>query len=228
MFLHRLESYFCAARFGITALAMVWLFASSAFAEEKPLTVTVVDQKGQSIEDAVIVAATKSLSTKPASALSAIMDQQDKQFHPRVLVVNTGTQVSFPNSDNISHHVYSFSEPKHFEIKLYADAPNEPVTFDTPCVVVLGCNIHDKMVGYIFVSDSTNFSKTTTLGQATLTSSNERPNKLSYNIYCSYKALDDPTSPIMKDNIEWSQAGQVEIQITIKGPVTQTKTSRFR
>jgi len=178
VFLHRLEPYFCATRFGITALAMVWLFASSAFAEEKPLTVTVVDQKGQSIEDAVIVAATKSLSTKPASALSAIMDQQDKQFHPRVLVVNTGTQVSFPNSDNIRHHVYSFSEPKHFEIKLYADAPNEPVTFDTPCVVVLGCNIHDKMVGYIFVSDSTNFSKTTTLGQATLTSSSERPNKL--------------------------------------------------
>ncbi len=197
---------------------MVWLFASSAFAEEKPLTVTVLDQKGQPIEDAVIVAATKSLSTKPASALSAqrsalsaIMDQQDKQFQPRVLVVNTGTQVSFPNSDNIRHHVYSFSEPKRFEIKLYADAPNEPVTFDTPGVVVLGCNIHDKMVGYIFVSDSTNFSKTTTLGQATLTSSSERPNKLQI----WHPLLDDPTSPIMKDNIEWSQAGEVEIKITI-------------
>lgn len=224
MFLHRPAPYFCAARFWITALAMVWLFAGSAFAEENPLTVTVVDQKGQPVEDAVIVAATESLSTKPASALSATMDQQDKQFQPRVLVVNTGTQVSFPNSDNIRHHVYSFSEPKRFEIKLYADAPNEPVTFDTPGVVVLGCNIHDKMVGYIFVSDSTNFSKTNTLGQATLTSSSERPDKLQI----WHPLLDDPTSPIMKDIIEWSQAGEVEIQITIKEPVTQTKTSRFR
>lgn len=82
----------------------------------------------------------------------AVMDQIDRQFVPHVLVVQQGQHVSFPNNDNIRHHVYSFSEPKPFEIKLYRGTPTHPDLFDKPGVVILGCNIHDHMVGYIYVT----------------------------------------------------------------------------
>ena len=34
-----------------------------------------------------------------------------------------------------------------------------PVLFDKPGVVVLGCNIHDWMIGYIYVSETSLFGK---------------------------------------------------------------------
>jgi hypothetical protein len=81
------------------------------------------------------------------------MDQVQKQFLPAVLAVRSGTRVSFPNRDDIRHQVYSFSPAKRFELRLYKDTPSEPVLFDKPGLVVLGCNIHDWMVGYIYVTD---------------------------------------------------------------------------
>ena len=58
------------------------------------------------------------------------MDQVDRQFVPHVLVVPTGSKVSFPNSDSVSHQVYSFSPAKSFELPLYRGNPNPPVVFD--------------------------------------------------------------------------------------------------
>jgi len=97
-----------------------------------------------------------------------VMDQRDKQFTPYVLPVPPGSPVSFPNSDDIRHHVYSFSPAKPFELRLYKGEPANPIVFDRPGVVVLGCNIHDGMVGYIYVAESTLFSKTDEDGSATI------------------------------------------------------------
>jgi plastocyanin len=83
----------------------------------------------------------------------AVMDQQEMRFVPSVLAVRTGTSVTFPNRDDIRHQVYSFSPTKRFELRLYQGTPSEPVVFDKPGLVVLGCNIHDWMVGYIYVTD---------------------------------------------------------------------------
>ena len=84
----------------------------------------------------------------------AVMDQVNKQFLPELLIVQQGQLVNFPNSDNIRHNVYSFSSAKSFQLKLYSGQPKEPIIFDTQGVVVLGCNIHDSMVGYIYVAKS--------------------------------------------------------------------------
>jgi len=80
-------------------------------------------------------------------------------FVPGVLVVRTGTAVIFPNSDSVAHQVYSFSPVKRFELGLYRGHPHQPVVFDRPGVVVLGCNIHDNMLGYIFVTEAEYFGK---------------------------------------------------------------------
>jgi hypothetical protein len=70
--------------------------------------------------------------------------------------VPVNSLVSFPNSDDIRHHVYSFSPAKTFELKLYAGKPKSPVRFNDKGLVVMGCNIHDAMVGYIYVTDKEN------------------------------------------------------------------------
>lgn len=88
------------------------------------------------------------------------MDQIDQRFVPFVLPVRTGTAVTFPNSDSIAHQVYSFSPSKRFELGLYRGRPYPPVVFDKPGIVVLGCNIHDKMIGYVYVTDAPEFGKT--------------------------------------------------------------------
>lgn len=117
---------------------------------------TVVNSEGQPLKNAVI--SWSSLSPPEVPTEVAVMDQRDKAFEPHVLVVQQGSLVSFPNSDNIRHHVYSFSRPKKFEIKLYSGEPSNPVLFDNPGVVVLGCNIHDSMLGYIYVAPSSNYA----------------------------------------------------------------------
>jgi plastocyanin len=85
--------------------------------------------------------------------------QEGRQFVPSVLVVPTGTAVMFPNRDKVRHHVYSFSPAKKFELKLYAGTPSNPVLFDQQGVVTLGCNIHDRMVGWVIVVDTPYFGR---------------------------------------------------------------------
>jgi plastocyanin len=84
----------------------------------------------------------------------AVMDQIDEQFVPDLLVIQAGSRVEFPNSDAVLHHVYSFSAAKQFELPLFHGRVHSPVVFDEPGLVVVGCNIHDHMVGHILVVES--------------------------------------------------------------------------
>ena len=77
--------------------------------------------------------------------------QKDISFQPHVLIVPVGASVAFPNRDKVRHHVYSFSKPKKFELKLYGQEEARTVVFDKPGVVALGCNIHDAMNGFVVV-----------------------------------------------------------------------------
>jgi hypothetical protein len=99
---------------------------------------------------------------------SAVMDQRNKQFVPHVLVVQKGASVLFPNSDTIGHHVYSFSKPNNFVLPLYTGDSHDPVIFDHDGVVMLGCNIHDHMLGYIVVVDTDVFGITDESGSVLL------------------------------------------------------------
>ena len=82
--------------------------------------------------------------------------------------LQVGTSVLFPNSDNVRHHVYSFSPAKKFELPLYAGVPAEPVIFDKEGFVTLGCNIHDWMVAYVAVLTTPYFQITGKEGRALL------------------------------------------------------------
>jgi len=153
-------------RFAAACHAVTALFAQAALAGM--VTVNVTSPSGTAVEDAVVVF--DPLDAKPpATEGEASIDQVDKRFVPRVSVVRTGTNITFPNSDHIRHQVYSFSKAKQFTLKLYAGSPKTPVAFDQPGLVVLGCNIHDNMVAFVGVVDSPYFAKTTHDGTAALT-----------------------------------------------------------
>jgi plastocyanin len=79
------------------------------------------------------------------------MDQQGLRFVPHVLPILVGTTVEFPNSDPISHNVFSISEAKRFNLGLYGRGVNRSIRFDRPGVVELLCNVHLEMSGYIVV-----------------------------------------------------------------------------
>lgn len=109
------------------------------------------DEAGKPLSDAVVFLDSPEAAKAVKPMLGAEMAQQGKEFVPRVLVVTKGTELAFPNRDKVRHHVYSFSPAKKFELKLYAGTPANPVLFDQPGVVLLGCNIHDSMVGWVLV-----------------------------------------------------------------------------
>ena len=69
-----------------------------------------------------------------------------------MLIVPVGATVGFPNRDKVRHHVYSFSKPRKFDLRLYGREDTRSVIFDKPGVVSLGCNIHDLMSGFVFVT----------------------------------------------------------------------------
>jgi len=151
-----------------TLCLLVAMAAPVANAQNAEITVTVADERGKPVADAVVVAVPADgparAGTKPRDE---IVDQVDKEFLPKVQVVLVGTPVTFPNRDAVRHQVYSFSPAKRFELPLYSGVP-QAVVFDKPGVVVLGCNIHDWMIGYVYVSESPYFAKTNAEGKALL------------------------------------------------------------
>ena len=133
---------------------------SQALSAPSALSITVVNANGMPLADAVVVAEPAAGAPKTPPGQKAIMDQRNIQFVPGVLVVQTGTAVDFPNSDQVRHQVYSFSEAKTFQLGLYAGRAHDPVVFNRAGLVTLGCNIHDSMVGYIYVTDSPWYGRT--------------------------------------------------------------------
>lgn len=118
------------------------------------LQVSITDDEGNPLHNAVIEITSPSLPIPEDWNYNAIMDQVDKEFVRDTITVVRGSVVEFPNSDDILHHVYSFSGDLAFELPLYMGDDADPVQFDHPGVAVLGCNIHDWMIGYVYVGES--------------------------------------------------------------------------
>lgn len=128
----------------------------------------VFDTEGKPVAGAVVFLDSADAARRVKPLASAEIVQQDKRFLPEVLVVPRGTSVQFPNRDTVRHHVYSFSPAKKFELKLYVGTPANPVVFDRAGVVVLGCNIHDHMVGWVLVVDTPHHAVTRPDGRVSL------------------------------------------------------------
>lgn len=154
-------------------LLLPLLLPVSALLPAQELQVDLVDGDGQALPGAVIELLLPSAQQAQYRQPGAVsVDQVDKEFVPHVTAIVAGSEVRFPNSDDILHHVYSFSPAREFNIPLYGRGENvdyfEP--FPEPGVVEIGCNIHDWMLGYIYVGETSLLAITDASGSARLAS----------------------------------------------------------
>ena len=147
-------------------LACALALAPARLPAAATVEVTVLDAKGAGVADAVVSLLRTDGPAAPIAPGRVEIAQQDQEFLPYVTVVPVGTEVEFPNRDDIQHHIYSLSKAKRFEKPLYAPGAHESVVFDQPGVVTLGCNIHDWMVAYVVVVPTPHHAKTDAAGAA--------------------------------------------------------------
>ncbi len=184
------------------------------------VTLNLVDQNGQPLERAVVVVSSATLASHKRAAQVHLMDQMGKRFVPDVIAINTNDSIRFPNSDNIRHHVYSFSVPLTFELPLYSGEPENPVTFREPGMVTVGCNIHDRMTGYIYVIDQ-GLHAVSSAGKATFDDVPDEP--LTVTIYHP-EATTEPALSFVVQAGEFSQVGTPRV-IALKQAAAEPDTS---
>lgn len=156
----------------ILLLGLIVSFAVPASAGV--LTVRVTGADGRPVSGAVVTLHPVGQAAPAAARGNFRVEQRNMQFNPFISVVPVNSDVSFPNFDPTKHHVYSFSPAKVFELKLFAREQNRSIRFDRAGVVAVGCNIHDQMSAYIFVTDTVWTTRTDNNGVATFRDAPER------------------------------------------------------
>lgn len=131
----------------------------------------VSDQQARAVSDAVITltpddATANALPAEPSKAY--YVDQKDETFIPYVQIFRPGDKVIFRNSDTTRHQVYSFSSIKRFEFVLRPGEHSPALPLDKAGVAAVGCNIHDDMVTYLFVSTAPDIAMSDHVGNVTL------------------------------------------------------------
>src|SRR5690348_12160034 len=121
-------------------VAAVLAFSVTAPARAEDATVTVTDDTGAPVREAIVslTSPDPALNGNAAASGVAVMAQRNKEFIPHVLAIRAGSTVRFPNQDDFRHQIYSFSKAKTFEISLYSGDEDKRETFNNPGVVALG------------------------------------------------------------------------------------------
>jgi plastocyanin len=139
----------------VAILSFVALLGAAPPLPVASVAVTVRAANGKPIANMVVIVRLIGRATpEPRIGGGYAVRQQNIQFNPFLSVVPINADVAFPNLDTVRHQVYSFSPVKRFELKLYAREQNRTVRFDRAGPVSLGCNIHDQMTAFIYVTDS--------------------------------------------------------------------------
>lgn len=136
------------------------------------LDLRIVDAAGKPVPDAVVtVVPGAGIPPGPISfPWGTTMAQQDISFKPHVLIVPVGATVRFPNLDTVRHHIYSFSKPAKFEIKLFGKDETRSYRFTSAGAVAIGCNIHDMMSAFIKVVNTPYAGKSASNGMVRIAS----------------------------------------------------------
>jgi len=133
---------------------LAWIAAAAASAAD--LNVRIADDHGKAVADAVVTVLPQGdakAAVRPAPGTRTI-DQKNLMFIPYIEIFRPGDKVVFRNSDKTRHHVYSFSPIKAFEFVLAPGESSPPLVLDKSGVIAVGCNIHDLMITYLYVSDA--------------------------------------------------------------------------
>jgi plastocyanin len=145
--------------------ALVCLFLSGGPAAGVDVRGTAL-AAGKPVPDAVIwIDAPAGAGTRPDKV---VLDQRNLNFYPRVLAVQVGTRVEFPNHDRVFHNVFSFRDGQRFDLGLYPVGAVKTIPFDQTGLSRVFCNIHPGMAAYIMVVDTPVFAVSDRSGRFTL------------------------------------------------------------
>jgi plastocyanin len=149
---------------------LLLLLACAGPAGAADLQVVIADQAGRPVADAVVSVLPEAGTpvARPPATRTRTIDQVALQFVPYIEVLRPGDRVVFRNSDQTRHHVYSFSQVKAFEFVLAPGESSKPLLLDKPGVVAVGCNIHDSMIAYLYVTEAAITAVSGADGQAVL------------------------------------------------------------
>ena len=141
------------------ALALLGFLAAAPSAAAAELEVRIADRHGQPVGDAVVTLVQRDAPAARKEPLRdapvrRVIDQKALAFTPYVEVFRPGDEVAYRNSDRTRHHVYSFSPIKAFEFVLVPGETSKPLKLERSGVIAVGCNIHDGMINYLYISEA--------------------------------------------------------------------------
>jgi plastocyanin len=142
--------------------------------EAKPLTIAVDAAKGCCADDEKVNPTDMSLLIHKDGGLAnvvleitikgqkpkvnekpIVLDQSKCRFDPHVIVIPVGGEVSYLNSDTVSHNIHSFATKNEGVNKTVAGGKDMKQTFGKAETIKVKCDLHTWMTSYIVVSDAT-------------------------------------------------------------------------
>ena len=90
---------------------------------------------------------------------SPVVSQKDKTFIPDLRVVVAGQSVQFTNDDPFVHNVFSTSTARKFDLGQPGPHETRTVSFPTPGLVDVFCNIHEQMYANVLVLPNRAFAR---------------------------------------------------------------------
>lgn len=136
------------------AIGVIALFASDLGAVVVSWKVSFVTKRGQRpvVEETLIWLEPLSARHAARQAPAAFqMTTRGKMLLPHVLAVPSGSNISFPNEDPISHNIFSLSASNAFDLGLYRKGPGKTHKFEAPGAVNIYCNVHPNMSAVVHV-----------------------------------------------------------------------------
>lgn len=139
-------SFFCVVFF------LSIYFSGLALAGDISGKVTVLEKDGKKpIKSFLNSVVYLEYSVSPNELQPAIIDQSDKKFIPRLILVVAGQEIRFLNSDQVQHNVFSPDSKEPFDLGRYPKGNMKSVILKNIGRHKVYCNIHQNMVSDIYV-----------------------------------------------------------------------------
>lgn len=142
-------------RITCTALLVIGGAAPDGGAQSTSVSgrVEVLDRAGRATDvDEALVWLEGGVAAAPARRVEVLTE--DKTFVPRITIVPVGSTVAFPNHDPFDHNVFSTSTPRPFDLGLYGRNQTRTVTFESPGLARIYCNVHARMSAFVLVQST--------------------------------------------------------------------------
>jgi plastocyanin len=198
----------------VTSAVLIAMLVPVVSAEE--LVVTVRDQKGTPVRDAVVTIDTAAPAARAAQS-TAVIDQKKEKFAALVTLLRPGDAAQFHNSDRVLHHVYSFSPVSPFDLLVRPGETTAQIAFAKAGVAAVGCNVHDDMLTYIYVSDAAFAALTGPDGKARIVGAPAGPVTLGV----WHPAASAKGQMVFRDAVIAGEGAAVEATIALRPPRRQ-------